>query len=531
MSNRDRPDERLPEAEANVEALLRALGEDPKREGLLRTPERVVRALRFLTEGYRKDVDDLFNDAFFTEPYDEMVVVRDIEMYSLCVPSKQHVNVVGGVKPAAKVRLGDRLWTLEEGAVRPTTVTAIGRRQVRELVEVVSEKGTFRVTPDHPFATPHGWMEAADLEGFEVEWTHPRELCRRRYEPKPGYALGFAVGAVTSDGTVGKRSISLVVNSEAFAERFASSLLIAFGAEARVEPVSRPSGFTGHDTPGYRVRVVSSYLADLFRSWVGGDAHHLRQAFPHVVQLSEECMQGFIDGYVEGDGFQIKQGTGAIVVGSSVPFLRAFSEAIDARFTPASGKASKLYISNRWNKPGWYGKHGFRQRDHSTSFSESRYVPIRSVRPVRATGKKPFTVYSFRCEPHPTFLVGGHLSHNCEHHLLPFVGRAHVAYIPNRRIVGLSKIPRLVDLFARRLQVQERMTQQIAETMMEKLDPVGVGVVIEARHLCMVMRGVEKQHSTMTTSHMLGAFRTDPSTRLEFMNLIGPRPSSAGSTW
>jgi GTP cyclohydrolase I len=449
MTGTDQSDDRFPEAEGYVEGLLRALGEDPDREGLLRTPERVVRALRFLTEGYRKDVDDLFNDAFFTEPYDEMVVVRDIEMYSLCVPSKQHVNVVGGVKPAAKVRLGDRLWTLEEGAVRPTTVTAIGRRQVRELVEVVSEKGTFRVTPDHPFATPHGWMEAADLEGFEVEWTHPRELCRRRYEPKPGYALGFAVGAVTSDGTVG----------------------------------------------------------------------------------SEECMQGFIDGYVEGDGFQIKQGTGAIVVGSSVPFLRAFSEAIDARFTPASGKASKLYISNRWNKPGWYGKHGFRQRDHSTSFSESRYVPIRSVRPVRATGKKPFTVYSFRCEPHPTFLVGGHLSHNCEHHLLPFVGRAHVAYIPNRRIVGLSKIPRLVDLFARRLQVQERMTQQIAETMMEKLDPVGVGVVIEARHLCMVMRGVEKQHSTMTTSHMLGAVRTDPSTRLEFMNLIGPRPSSAGSTW
>ena len=119
----------------------------------------------------------------------------------------------------------------------------------------------------------------------------------------------------------------------------------------------------------------------------------------------------------------------------------------------------------------------------------------------------------------------------CEHHLLPFVGRAHVAYIPNRRIVGLSKIPRLVDLFARRLQVQERMTQQIAETMMAKLDPVGVGVVVEARHLCMVMRGVEKQHSSMTTSHMLGAFRSDPSTRLEFMNLIAPRPAVGGSGW
>ena len=110
----------------------------------------------------------------------------------------------------------------------------------------------------------------------------------------------------------------------------------------------------------------------------------------------------------------------------------------------------------------------------------------------------------------------------CEHHLLPFFGKAHVAYIPDGRIVGLSKIPRLVDLHARRLQVQERMTTAIAETMMEKLSPLGVAVVVEARHLCMVMRGVEKQHSYMTTSHMLGAFRDDQSTRMEFMNLITP---------
>ncbi len=111
----------------------------------------------------------------------------------------------------------------------------------------------------------------------------------------------------------------------------------------------------------------------------------------------------------------------------------------------------------------------------------------------------------------------------CEHHLLPFVGKAHVGYLPDRRIVGLSKIPRLVEHFARRLQVQERMTKQIAETLMEKLEPLGVAVVLEARHLCMIMRGVEKQHSTMTTSCMLGAFRDEQSTRMEFMNLIAPR--------
>ena len=108
----------------------------------------------------------------------------------------------------------------------------------------------------------------------------------------------------------------------------------------------------------------------------------------------------------------------------------------------------------------------------------------------------------------------------CEHHLLPFFGTAAVAYIPKGRVIGLSKIPRVVEMYARRLQVQERMTKEIAEMIMERLDPLGVAVVVEARHLCMVMRGVEKQHSTMTTSHMLGNFREHQPTRLEFMNLI-----------
>ena len=108
----------------------------------------------------------------------------------------------------------------------------------------------------------------------------------------------------------------------------------------------------------------------------------------------------------------------------------------------------------------------------------------------------------------------------CEHHLLPFMGKAHVAYLPNRRIIGLSKIPRLVEIFARRLQVQERMTTQIAQTIMEEADPQGVAVVLEAEHLCMRMRGVEKQNSWVTTSAMLGVFRTHFETRQEFMNLL-----------
>ena len=108
----------------------------------------------------------------------------------------------------------------------------------------------------------------------------------------------------------------------------------------------------------------------------------------------------------------------------------------------------------------------------------------------------------------------------CEHHLLPFYGKVHVGYLPNKQVVGLSKIPRIVDIFARRLQVQERLTVQIAETLKSKLNAHGVGVVVEARHLCMMMRGVEKQNTVAVTSSMLGAFRSQPQTRLEFLKLI-----------
>ena len=120
----------------------------------------------------------------------------------------------------------------------------------------------------------------------------------------------------------------------------------------------------------------------------------------------------------------------------------------------------------------------------------------------------------------------------CEHHLLPFFGRCHIAYIPQGKVIGLSKIPRLVEIFARRLQIQERMTSQIADTIRDKIEPLGVAVVIEATHLCMAMRGVEKQNSFAITSAMLGAFQTDARTRMEFLELIRrPELQTRSTPW
>jgi GTP cyclohydrolase I len=114
----------------------------------------------------------------------------------------------------------------------------------------------------------------------------------------------------------------------------------------------------------------------------------------------------------------------------------------------------------------------------------------------------------------------------CEHHMLPFFGKMHVAYLPRTKVIGLSKIPRIVDAFARRLQIQERLTQELAQSIQENIDPVGVGVICEARHFCMMMRGVEKQHSGAMTSAMLGAFRDRKATRDEFLSLVTHRSTS-----
>ena len=137
---------------SNVERLiydfLKELGEDPTREGLERTPARVAKAYQYLTSGYDQRVEDILNDALFTEEYDEMVVVKDIDYFSLCVPSKQIVDAVEGARPAREIKPGDRLWTLDRGSLAETEVVRVGARKTRDVVEVRTSKGTIRLTPD-----------------------------------------------------------------------------------------------------------------------------------------------------------------------------------------------------------------------------------------------------------------------------------------------------------------------------------------------------------------------------------------------
>jgi len=509
----------------HVRAVLAAVGEDPDREGLLKTPDRVEKAFRFLTKGYQEDVRALLNSALFSVCYDEMVLVKDIEVFSLCVPSRQIVNAVDGARPARIVRPGDKLWTLEHGYLQQTTVTSVTSRKTREIVEVTTDRGRIRLTPDHPVKTQAGWREAGDLlPGDAVEWVNPRSLVRTPHPPQPGYALGYALGATAADGSVQDgRRISLVVRSQTFASKYSEMLHEAFPSSSpSVEHVMVPSGFLKKHIPMHRVRVVSRDIGEKFCRWLGISEEGSRSKtrsfrFPRVVTSSREMMQGFLDGYCDGDGYVL--GPARYILSSNRGFLGELGSYLQTPVGTMGHGMFRVYVSRRWDQAGWHRKHGFHQETDFYVPFDSLHAEVVSVcRLPRA--KKPTTVYSFKCEPYPTFLVGGHLTHNCEHHLLPFFGKAHVAYIPKDKVVGLSKIPRLVDAFARRLQVQERLTVQIANAIQDAIHPSGVGVVIEAQHLCMIMRGVEKQNSVAVTSCMLGAFREQPQTREEFLALV-----------
>ncbi|WP_198540479.1 hypothetical protein [Streptomyces exfoliatus] len=315
------------------------------------------------------------------------------------------VNLVDGCVQAKDVASGSAMWTLDGDQTVQTSVVGVTAVKGRDAVEVVTDHMTFSASPDLLLATPDGWTHAADAAGKTVAWTHARKLCRERLTIRPAYDFGYFVGATCADGTVGKNYVSLIVNEKWFAARYATALTACTGLPARLEAVTRPSGYLKRDVPGFRVRVVSSYLSDAMRHYVGGDAHHMRQGFPRVVLRDTGTFQGFLDGYIDGDGCDLKHGWGRIITSANVPFLTELAQVMGARFTPSKrGLVSRLYVSNRWES-----RSVFSPEHHPLDPPESSWIQVHEIRPRPALGTKPFTFYSYRLAPHPTFLVNGHL--------------------------------------------------------------------------------------------------------------------------
>jgi GTP cyclohydrolase I len=521
-----------PAIESAIRQILRAMGEDPQREGLLETPRRMADMYEELFSGLTADPRTLLTTGFEAENHKEMVVVKDIPFYSMCVPSKQLVDAVGGQKRAADVNVGDWLYTIDGGEIKTTEVVALSSRKSHELICIDADPSApIYVTPDHPIMTSEGWRPADKLRiGDQIEWVRPhQQYPQRRYPITEGYDLGYALGAVAADASIqDARRISLCVRSRSFAERFATAFGEAFGRTPRVEAIEVPSGFLARAIPMFRVRIVSSYIAGLMLKWFGckGQTKDTKGfKLPRGILRTREMTQGCLDGYIDGDGHVLPK-TGSMIVSSNVPFLEELGAVVGSR--PAaklrSGDVTTLYISNRWHQPGWYGRSGFVPAIEPYDMRDSKFIRVTAVSKRPCLGRKPFTVYTFTCAPHPTFCITGILTHNCEHHLMPFHGHAHVGYIPQGRIVGISKIARLVEALARRPQVQERLTSQIADLLCaEGLRARGAAVVIEAEHLCMTARGVKKPGSKVVTSASRGIFREDARTRAEFFSIISGR--------
>jgi len=404
-----------------IEQLLTELGQDPQRDGLERTPERVEKALRYLTSGYGQDPRAVLNDALFVEDYDEMVVVKDIDFFSLCVPGRQLVNAVGGAKRARAVRLGDRLWTLHQGFLKETEVSKVTARKTREIVEVTTTAGRFRVTPDHPVMTESGWREAQELTpGTNIEWINSRSLCREPHDLKPGYALGYVIGAVGADGSIQDgRRVNVTVRNARFAEKYRAMLAAAIPSlSPAVERVIVPSSFVGHPVEMFRVRTVSRSFAEKLCRWFSIDERGARSKtktfnFPRVVTSSRTMMQGFLDGYCDGDGYEVGSG-GRFIISSNRTFLAELGEYLQTPVAEqrGSGWCGRVYVSRRRDQAGWYGKHGFRQHSEFYVPIDSTFASVVGTRCL-PRAKKTHTVYSYKCDPYQTLLIGGHLSHKC----------------------------------------------------------------------------------------------------------------------
>ena len=526
-----------------IEDLLSFIGEDYKREGLKETPRRVLLAWKEWTAGYKQDVSSVFKcfkDG--SEKYDELIILDSIPVHSHCLPSRELVNKVGvGSVHANSVRVGDKLWTLSDRIPVETTVEEITIRKAYNMttIELVNGK-KITVTSDHPIKLFDRWEEAENLKvGDEVEYVNPKTLHKQQYEFNYNHpSFGYLIGALLSDGHIdNKMHVKLQVKDLKFAEKFKSAIKDVFNAEATIHRNDNKSGgFVEGKFTNYVCIISSSQIAKRLLKVIGFDRNYdgpksFTFKVPKIIYNDILLFETFLAGYFDGDGHLYtdkKDGHQNIRI-STVNKEFAYELCSILKNNPYVSTTianNPIYTINippkSWKDRyfDWKLKHGFEQAELSLDFGESEFIAIKSI---TNTFKKT-KVYAFKCKEYPTFLVQGILTHNCEHHLARIEGVCHIGYIPNKKVAGLSKFVRLVNIFAHRLQIQERLTTQIADAIQEYLNPLGCGVIIKASHACMSSRGVRADGILTTTSALRGVLlEPNNNSRAEFLSLINSK--------
>lgn len=516
--------------EQAVRDILEAIGENPKRKDLLETPRRVAEMYEEIFCGIKKDPAKEL-EVILEQKHEEIVLLKGIPLYSVCVGRKSCVYTREGTKFAEAIRRGDELLTFDDDRrLVYTKVEDVFTRKAKEILSIeIDGKINIKVTGEHPvYIKGKGWKKAEELvSGDEVLSVKCRRGIKKRKDLpiNKGYDLGYFIGALASDGSLWRNSVRLEVNDKEFAEKFSGSIRKAFGLSSVVEAIWKPSGFLKRTIRQYRVRVVCGELVRVVRDMFEGDKKTKTFHLPKIVLENENIFRGFLHGYLDGDGMIYRNKRGkykyARIFSSNIVFLKELAAVLGAKIGACHNGEYALHIPTQWlfelKRKDFFKP--FYPSGENFEFKNYEFKKIHNIK--KAGGRKRYIVYNFSCKPYKTFIINGVWVHNCEHHLLPFLGKANVAYIPKQgRVTGLSKIARVVDTLAKRPQVQERLTSQVADIIMAKLNPLGVMVVIEAEHLCMSMRGVEKAGTLTVTSAVRGIFKENVKTRSEALSLM-----------
>lgn len=454
--------------ESLIRALLRAVVPDPEREGLQDTPKRFMAAMNFWTSGYGQRPEDVlktFEDG--AEGYNGLVFQGGIPIYSLCVVGSTFVETPRGRIPIKHLRTGDWVYTVDPGTLELGLVQCVNPRMTRasaQLVRVYTDNDTLLCTPDHRILVyGKGWVEAQNL-------------------------------------TNGDRIVSLyrgVHWQENYSTAYVQLLTRKFSRKDKTPHLN----ILGQSWPVSEHRFVAKIL---------GSERALQQHF--VVHHKDEVSWNNDPSNIE-----------PLSTGEHNKAHRRTEKLVDS-------PTRKQRAAEASGRPDVRMKRAQSVKQHWANMSPDEYNErIQSMRNARSRNHFVYGVEhtpwreDVWCMDIPgtqTFFANGMAVHNCEHHMAPFFGVAHIGYIPHRRIVGLSKLARVADIYARRLQVQERLGVQICNALGEHLQPRAVGVVLQCRHLCMESRGVQKHGTVTTTSALRGEFMTEPETRAEFMSFV-----------
>ena len=451
-----------------VKEMLRRIGENPEREGLIETPARVVRAWKEWFRGYGMDpksVMKVFEDG--AEGCDQLVIVKDIPVYSHCVVGSTFVETPRGRIPISRLRHDDWVYTVEPETKELKLARAQNPRITRknaDLVRVYTDNDTLICTPDHKILLVSGeFVEAQFL--------------------KPGDRLCSLYRGVLDTGKQFYPTLCANITHK----RKKDNLLI--GGKTNSVPEHRfVLGQMGNSLAFERLMVVH-----------------------HKDDLSFNNSPENLEALTIGEHNKKHERTEKLAHNENR--LKAVAE---------SSKRPKVRkLRSKSVEKHWATLTPEQREERGNAISAGKLAANNHV--VFGVEKLDYKedVWCMDVPGTQTFFANGIGVHNCEHHIAPFFGKAYVGYIPNKKIIGLSKINRLVDVYARRLQVQERLTNQIADALQEHLSPKGIGVVLQCRHFCMESRGVNHAGCSTVTSALRGTVLKEEECRAEFMRLTG----------